>query len=152
MNAYKTFYHSPIGLLEITGTDKAITSIHFADTESEKNENMPVLKCLRQIDSYFKGEIAAFSVDLDLSGTAFQKQVWKAVKSIPYGETRTYSDIAASIGSPKAVRAVGTAIGRNPAAIVLPCHRVKGKNNSLTGYAWGTWRKEWLLGHESGKK
>lgn len=151
MEAYKTYYESPVGWLEITGTHKAITSIYFVNEASVKNENNRVSECLWQIDQYFKGGLTEFKVELEMKGTPFQVQVWNALKSIPFAETRTYADIAASIGSPKAVRAVGAAIGRNPFAIVLPCHRVKGKNNSLTGYAWGTWRKERLLNHESGK-
>lgn len=152
MEAYNSFYESPIGLIEITGTTKAITSIRFVDESSMKNENKVVVECLRQIDQYFKGELTEFTVELNLKGTPFQVNVWNDLKKIPYAETRTYADIAASIGSPKAVRAAGGAIGRNPFAIVLPCHRVKGKNNSLTGYAWGTWRKEWLLNHEAKEK
>jgi O-6-methylguanine DNA methyltransferase len=98
-----------------------------------------------QLHDYFFGRREAFDLDLLLIGTAFQKQVWRALASIPYGETRTYKDVAASVGRPKAVRAVGGANHRNPIPIIIPCHRVVGANGSLVGYGGGLDRKECLL-------
>lgn len=102
----------------------------------------------RQLESYFSGRLKSFDLKLASKGTDFQKSVWKALCEIPYGETRTYKDIAASIGKPKACRAVGLANNRNPIAIIVPCHRVIGSNGKLVGYASGVDVKEFLLGLE----
>ncbi|MFS0646902.1 methylated-DNA--[protein]-cysteine S-methyltransferase [Siminovitchia sp. 179-K 8D1 HS] len=134
---------SPIGQLIITGTDKAITGIFFGmenlpptTCEPAENANHPVLKeTARQLEQYFKGAIQSFNVPLHFHGTSFQQNVWKKLLEIPYGETRTYGEIARQIGNEKAVRAVGQANRRNPIPIIIPCHRVIGKNKSLTGYA-----------------
>jgi len=98
---------------------------------------------------YFDGARKSFDLPLDADGTEFQKTVWRALTSIPSGETCTYGDIAQKIGNPKGMRAVGLANGKNPMTIVVPCHRVIGANGKLTGYAFGTERKAWLLNHES---
>lgn len=103
-----------------------------------------------QLENYFKGEIEHFSIPLELKGTSFQKVVWRALQQIPYGKTTTYSHIAKQIGKEKAVRAVGTAIGANPIPIIIPCHRVIGKNGNLTGYRGGLEMKEFLLRLEKG--
>jgi len=103
---------------------------------------------VRQLAGYFAGERTAFDLELDLAGTPFQQRVWKALREIPYGETRSYGEQAKRIGAPDAVRAVGHANGQNPIAIVVPCHRVIGANGSLTGFGGGLPRKRWLLEHE----
>ena len=103
-----------------------------------------------QLDAYFAGELTAFDVPLDMRGTAFQRHVWQALLTIPYGETRSYGEIAAAIGAPTASRAVGAANGSNPVSIIVPCHRVIGANGRLTGYGGGVHRKDALLALESG--
>ena len=101
------------------------------------------------VEAYFSGDAGALdSIEVKTNGTDFQKAVWAALRAIPHGETRTYGQLAAAIGSPKAVRAAGLANGQNPIAIIVPCHRVIGANGTLTGYAGGLERKKWLLEHE----
>ena len=150
---YSIDYKSPIGILEIIGTDQAISSILFVERELMENtvqEETPlVLKdCLAQIDDYFKGELHEFTFPYVMNGTIFQQSVWNALKGITYAQTGSYKDIAVTIGNEKAIRAVGSANGRNKLTIVIPCHRIIGTNGKLTGYAGGLWRKEWLLQHE----
>lgn len=145
-------YESPIGVIEITGTEAAITSIIF--TEGKKQHglqaNTPAVlaDCYYELDEYFKGTRKEFTFPYHYAGTDFQNSVWKALCSIPYAKTGSYRDIAVSIGNEKAVRAVGAANGKNPISIAVPCHRVIGANGKLTGYGGGLWRKEWLLAHE----
>ena len=103
----------------------------------------------RELDAYFAGRLRQFTVSLDLRGTGFQRQVWEALCGIPYGVTRSYRDVAQALGNPRASRAVGQAIGRNPISIVVPCHRVVGSNGGLTGYGGGLHRKKFLLDLES---
>lgn len=105
-------------------------------------------QCVTQLEEYFRRARKEFSISLQLQGTDFEKQVWKTLFDIPYGTTRTYMDIAKAIGNTKAVRAVGLANGKNPIAIIIPCHRVIGSDGRLTGYGGGIWRKKWLLKHE----
>ena len=102
----------------------------------------------RQLEEYFSGSRREFDIPMDMGGTDFQKKCWQALMEIPYGETRSYSDIAMQVGSPKGVRAVGMANHVNPIPIIVPCHRVVGKNGSLTGYAGGLDMKTWLIEHE----
>jgi methylated-DNA-[protein]-cysteine S-methyltransferase len=150
---YTIDYHSPIGVIEISGTEKAIHSILFSEKELPENvvdrytPNV-LVTCCEQLDAYFKGKRRDFSFPMELEGTPFQKQVWNALTTIPYAATGSYKNIATSIGNEKAVRAVGSANGKNKLCIVLPCHRIIGANGTLTGYAGGLWRKEWLLSHE----
>jgi methylated-DNA-[protein]-cysteine S-methyltransferase len=147
---YKTYYHSEIGLMEIVGTENGIVSVGFVEEKSMHDSGIqPCLEeCIEQIDEYFRGKRREFSLDLQLHGTDFQKRVWSQLMKIPFGETASYKDIAASIGNEKAVRAVGNANGKNRISIIIPCHRVIGSNGKLIGYASGVWRKEWLLLHE----
>ncbi|WP_105614410.1 methylated-DNA--[protein]-cysteine S-methyltransferase [Vallitalea okinawensis] len=151
---YTLDYKSPIGLIEIIGTDEAITSILFSDdrdnVENMLGEKTPQVMrdCYMEIDAYFKGELEDFSFPYQTSGTEFQKTVWTALTEVPYADTKSYKDIAVSIGNEKAIRAVGSANGKNKLSIVIPCHRIIGSNGKLTGYAGGLWRKEWLLQHE----
>ncbi|CAI9396050.1 MULTISPECIES: methylated-DNA--[protein]-cysteine S-methyltransferase [Bacillaceae] len=150
---YTIDYHSPIGVIEISGTEKAVSSILFSEKELAENlinASTPnvLVTCSKQIDDYFKGKRRDFSFPMEIGGTPFQKQVWDALTTIPYAGTGSYKDIANNIGNEKAVRAVGSANGKNKLCIVIPCHRIIGANGTLTGYAGGLWRKEWLLSHE----
>ncbi len=154
MKEYKAYYQSEIGLLEIVGTEECIRSVDFIEAE-EKDKSQaqvdippPLAACLTQLDEYFRGERQVFSLNLDPVGTEFQKAVWRQLLTIPYGQTVSYLDIARSIGNEKAIRAVGAANGQNKIVIIIPCHRVVGRNGQLTGYGGGLWRKAWLLNHE----
>ena len=111
----------------------------------EANDSPVLLEAERQLKEYFAGTRCRFELELDFAGTDFQKQVWQALLTIPFGETRSYSQIAQQIGNPKAVRAVGAANGRNPISIVAPCHRVVGASGGLTGFAGGLEAKQYLL-------
>lgn len=150
MVTYTASYPTEIGTIEIIGTDQNIISLGFVDEISKIQNKIPecIKVCIKQLDEYFKGKRKVFSVPLEANGTEFQKKVWKALFEIPYGETRSYKDIAVTIKNEKAVRAVGAANGKNPIGIIIPCHRVIGSDGSLTGYAEGVWRKAWLLEHE----
>jgi methylated-DNA-[protein]-cysteine S-methyltransferase len=103
---------------------------------------------MAQLDEYFEGKRKKFDLLLEPMGTDFQKKVWKHLVKVPFGKTASYLDVAMALGEMKATRAVGSANGRNPIVIIIPCHRVIGSNGSLTGYGGGMWRKEWLLKHE----
>ncbi|WP_409296254.1 methylated-DNA--[protein]-cysteine S-methyltransferase [Peribacillus sp. SCS-26] len=150
---YTADYESPVGVIEIKGTDEGVFSILFTD-KKEAEEILstrapgPVKECYVQLHEYFTGDRMDFTFPYLLNGTPFQQNVWKALTAIPYAKTGTYKNIAAAIGNEKAIRAVGTANGRNRLSIVIPCHRIIGTNGTLTGYAGGLWRKEWLLRHE----
>jgi methylated-DNA-[protein]-cysteine S-methyltransferase len=154
---YTLDYKSPVGVLEIIGSDEAIYSILFSDSDTSvnfKNAATPkvLLDCYEQLDEYFNGKRHDFTFPYVFEGTAFQKDVWNALTTISYGKTGSYKDIAAAIGNEKAIRAVGSANGKNKLSIVIPCHRIIGSNGKLTGYAGGLWRKEWLLQHEKAFK
>ncbi|MDO6390212.1 methylated-DNA--[protein]-cysteine S-methyltransferase [Pontibacter sp. BT731] len=150
---YTTYMQSPLGLLRISGTDQGITEVRFCDAEgapSEQTHVMPacISACALQLEEYFAGKRQDFDLTLAPAGTPFQKQVWHTLQGIPHGKTTSYLAIARGVSGEKAIRAVGAANGRNPICIVVPCHRVIGSDGSLTGYAGGLWRKEWLLRHE----
>ncbi|WP_042478477.1 methylated-DNA--[protein]-cysteine S-methyltransferase [Bacillus ndiopicus] len=151
---YKLEYESPVGVIEITGTDKAITSIFFSEKEQALQAEVPpiLIECRNQLDEYFKGLRQEFTFQYQLEGTDFQKTVWNALTEISYAQTVSYKDIAIAIENEKAIRAVGSANGKNKLSIVVPCHRIIGSNGKLTGYAGGLWRKEWLLQHEQSMK
>ncbi len=144
------YYYSPLGWLEIVGDERGLAMVAFVDTPAAAaTTRSPVLdEGITQLDEYFRGIRQHFSVAFAPEGTPFQRSVWQQLHTIPFGQTVTYHAIAAAIGLPSASRAVGHANMRNPLAILIPCHRVIGKNGSLTGYAGGMWRKEWLLRHE----
>ena len=159
----KAIYHykkmpSPVGELTLVASDKGLAAILWENDEPDRvrlgemmeDENHPLLRDAEsQLTAYFAGTLKAFSIPLDFSGTDFQKKVWAALTTIPFGETRSYAEIARQVGSPAAVRAVGAANGRNPISIVAPCHRVIGSNGKLTGFAGGLEAKAFLLGLES---
>jgi len=143
---YHLSLNCPLGYLNMTSDGHFITSISFAETAVPKDNPCEILNtCKEQLLNYFGGKRCTFDLPLNPEGTDFQKKVWNELLKIPYGETITYMELAIRLGDPKAVRAVGTTNGRNPLAIVIPCHRVIGAGNKLTGYAGGIWRKKWLL-------
>jgi methylated-DNA-[protein]-cysteine S-methyltransferase len=155
--AFKTVA-TPVGLLKVVATDAALVAILWENDDPKRvrlpplveNVGHPVLSLAeRQLTEYFAGGRKSFDLPLDFSGTPFQKQVWSELLNIPFGQTRTYGEIANAIGKPRAFRAVGAANGRNPISIVAPCHRVIGKDGSLTGFAGGLAAKECLLGIET---
>jgi methylated-DNA-[protein]-cysteine S-methyltransferase len=147
---HKACYQSEIGLLEIVGTEVAITSVNFVEDISTAQVKVPVIleECVDQLDEYFRGVRKEFTLKLARQGTDFQKKVWQHLLEIPYGKTVSYLEIARTLGNEKTVRAVGGANGRNGISIIIPCHRVIGSNGDLTGYGGGLWRKAWLLQHE----
>ena len=151
MSLHTAYYSSPLGLVRITGNEKGIQDIHLGDAENTGQTATvhPSLQtCLTQLEEYFNNARTTFDVLLNPQGTAFQQRVWKELQQIPYGKTRSYLDMSRLLGDEKVIRAAAAANGQNPIAILIPCHRVIGSNGSLTGYAGGLWRKEWLLKHE----
>jgi methylated-DNA-[protein]-cysteine S-methyltransferase len=150
MIQYRTV-DSPIGLLTLAGRGSVLTNLRMVDQtyEPSRTDWSPnpgaFAAAVDQLAGYFAGELTDFDVELDLQGTEFQRRVWKALLTSPFGETRSYGEIAEQIGAPGAARAVGLANGHNPIAIVVPCHRVIGANGSLTGFGGGLDRKRTLL-------
>lgn len=143
---------TPLGPLRLVSNGKALTRIEFPNQHGEDGEagHDEVLQlCERQLREYFDGKRQVFDLPLAAGGTEFQQQVWAALRAIPFGERRSYRDIANGIGNAKAVRAVGAANGKNPIPIVVPCHRVVGSDGSLTGFAGGLAAKQLLLQLES---
>lgn len=139
------FYDSPIGPMTLVQEGEVLARLDF-DVPSQPEEVTPLLlEACRQLREYFAGERKVFALPLAPEGTAFQKKVWAALRDIPWGETRSYGDIARAIGKPAASRAVGMANGRNPLPIFIPCHRVIGTNGSITGYSGGLEKKRFLL-------
>ena len=151
----KGYYNSPIGVLEIVESDGFIVEINFVQEANclEDLSSEEIKKCKKELEEYFEGKRTEFTVKINvIKGTDFQRLVWNALRKIPYGETVSYKDIAEKIGNPKGCRAVGGANNKNPIAIIVPCHRVIGKNGSLTGYADGLSKKEYLLDIERKKE
>jgi methylated-DNA-[protein]-cysteine S-methyltransferase len=145
------FLSSPVGTIKATANERAVTAIAFVDGEASRPVGvpLPVLeRCASQLKEYFEGARREFDFPVEQAGTEFQQRVWRELSKIPYGNTICYGEQAARIGNAKAARAVGLTNGKNNVSIVVPCHRVVGKNGSLTGYAGGLWRKQWLLEHE----
>ena len=138
--------------LKITADESMITGISFSEAEN-RSVGVPcplIEKCVAELNEYFLKERSEFSIPFIASGTRFQMDVWREISRIPYGETRTYSDIAEALGNAKAVRAVGAACSKNPTVLLIPCHRVVGKNGSLTGFVGGIDLKRKLLNLEGG--
>ncbi len=152
MQTNKTYYKSPLGPIEIVGSPDSILALHFVEDMLPGDGELTfcVKECRKQLDEYFKGKRRKFFLNLQPAGTDFQKSVWRQLEKISYGKTTSYGKIADVIGKPNASRAVGSANGKNPIAIIIPCHRVIGSDGSLTGYGGGLWRKEWLVGFERG--
>jgi methylated-DNA-[protein]-cysteine S-methyltransferase len=156
MTTWTTTIDSPVGpLLLAADDDGALTHLLFGDEARPaalgagvRADPAPFAALVAQLDEYFAGARRVFDVPLAPAGTPFQREAWTALRTIPYGETRSYGAQAAAIGRPRASRAVGAANGRNPIAIVVPCHRVVGADGTLTGYGGGVATKRWLLAHE----
>lgn len=143
---YQISFNSPLGFLILKSDGQSVTAISFSENDIQEQNSCEVLdSCKAQLDDYFSGKSLTFDLPLSPEGTEFQQRVWSELLKIPYGETITYMDMALRLGDPKCIRAAGTANGKNPIAIIIPCHRVIGAGNKLTGYAGGLWRKKILL-------
>jgi methylated-DNA-[protein]-cysteine S-methyltransferase len=158
MNLVCKFMESPVGKLKLVASEKGLVAILWENDDPRRvvlgdlrnDDRQPILvETERQLKEYFEGKRQGFSIPLDMRGTPFQKSVWEALLAIPFGETRSYSQLAKRVGRPNAMRAVGGASGRNPLSIVVPCHRVIGSSGKLTGFAGGLEAKEQLLKIES---
>ena len=149
---YKKVMNSPVGKIEIVEENEKIIELNIYNEERNEKKNNIIeedtrllLEVEKQLKEYFKGKRTKFEIPLNPKGTEFMKKVWKELLNIPYGETRTYKEIAEKIGNSKASRAVGMANNKNPIPIIIPCHRVIGSNNKLVGYALGLDMKQYLL-------
>jgi methylated-DNA-[protein]-cysteine S-methyltransferase len=144
------YFESPIGTVEIGVLTECVTILEFVDhpVRTAAHESPVLHVAMEQVKAYFEGRLKVFDLPLDMAGTPFQQSVWQALLEVPFGHTASYQQIADAVGNPNAVRAVGAANGQNPVSIIVPCHRIIGKNGGLTGYGGGIWRKEWLLRHE----
>lgn len=147
---YTTYYHSPVGLLKVSGTNDYISEVSFHDTSQKAEGNKKyippmLINCVEQLIQYFNGERRIFELPLNQPGTPFQQDVWSILTQIPFGKTISYLELARKTGDTKATRAVANANGKNNIAIIVPCHRVIGSDKTLVGYAGGLWRKKWLL-------
>ena len=151
-NRFGLYMESPVGLLYLAADAERLYELRFGRQAhgAEPGETPVLREAVRQLEAYFAGRLRAFDLPLRPEGTDFQRRCWNALMEIPYGETASYGDIAARIGNPRACRAVGLANNRNPISIVIPCHRVVGRDGSLTGYGGGLAAKEWLLKLERG--
>ncbi|WP_420472771.1 methylated-DNA--[protein]-cysteine S-methyltransferase [Noviherbaspirillum sp. ST9] len=151
-----TEHCSPLGTLLLAATADGLCGLYFEEHKyfngpqgwTRNPSNVHLQAAMRELDEYFAGTRTIFDVALDMRGTTFQRAIWNALSALPFGETTTYRSIAHGVANPKAVRAVGTAIGRNPVSIIVPCHRVLGTSGNLSGYAGGLARKRYLLAHE----
>lgn len=155
------FMNSPVGVLKLVASEKGLVAVLWENDNPRRVRlgdmvEEPLHPLLNRTESelneYFAGRRNAFSIPLDMRGTYFQKQVWETLLGIPFGETRTYGDIAERLGNPPATRAVGAANGRNPISIIVPCHRVIGASGGLTGFAGGLKAKAHLLNLETSKR
>ena len=149
MNKYTEYIKVSAGIIKIICSEEYVLSVSFSDIIKENDKGSEVLdKALKQMNEYFSGERKKFDLPLYFEGTEFQKSVWNELRKIPYGTTVSYKDIAEGINNEKAVRAVGNANNKNKIMIIVPCHRVIGKNGKLVGFAGGLDKKEFLLEHE----
>lgn len=146
----RIFYDSPLGPIEIVGDEEFVNEVEFRKEKGSDDENIPasLLETKKQLEEYFSGARNSFDLPLKQSGTDFQQKVWNELCNIPFGKTISYHELAVRLGDAKSIRAAGTANGKNKLAIIVPCHRVIGSDGSLTGYAGGLEKKEWLLRHE----
>lgn len=146
MSLAVTYMNSPIGWLRLEGESMGLSKLDFVEEEGSDAVNQESLqRAKEQLHEYFDGTRKEFKLYLSPNGTNFQKNVWNTLLEIPYGKTCSYEDMAKSLGDIKVIRAAASANGKNPLPIVMPCHRVIGKDGSLTGYSGGLWRKKWLL-------
>ena len=150
MQSFVTYHQTPVGFLKITATDDAVTGVEFMKVPGKEHDSHPLLtQSIQQLDEYFRGERETFDLPLCPEGTTFQQKVWKAMSKIKHGKTLSYGQLAAIVGSPDASRAVGSACGKNPIVIMIPCHRVKASGGGLGGFSGGLERKTMLLELES---
>ena len=154
MRSYFRSLNSPVGRLVLVSDDTHLKSLTFSNDQVEESENPPEIlqNTVIQLCEYFSGTRFRFELELDPDGTGFQKEVWQQLLKVPYGTTKSYRDIALQTGSALNARAVGTANGKNPIPIIVPCHRIIGNDGKLAGYSGGLYRKKWLLLHEAGPK
>ncbi len=157
MNIKTDYWESPIGTVKIIASDTGLFSVKFITGKetplNEDSESSEIIERTKiQLEEYFSKKRTFFELSIDLTGTEFQKKVWAEVLKIPFGQTITYTQLAKRLGSDRFVRSVGTANGKNPLWLIIPCHRVVGAKGELTGYAGGLWRKQWLLEHENRNK
>ncbi|MCW7944153.1 cysteine methyltransferase [Streptomyces hygroscopicus] len=152
-----TVTDSPYGPLTLVAADGVLCGLYMTEQRHRppeetfgERDDTPFGEAIDQLEAYFAGELKEFTLELRLEGTPFQRRVWQQLCLVPYGETRSYGELAEALGSPSASRAVGLANGKNPIGIIVPCHRVVGANGSLTGYGGGLDRKKRLLDFESG--
>jgi methylated-DNA-[protein]-cysteine S-methyltransferase len=146
---HQAFLKTPIGHIEVTGSEKGIHSLYFLDFKVKPQSVPSCLRtCMTQLEEYFHGSRTSFNLKLDLVGSEFQLLVWNELLKIPYGTTVSYIELAKRINNLKAIRAVGGANSRNPVSVIVPCHRIIGSNGRLVGYRGGLKRKKWLLEHE----
>lgn len=145
---YVEYLDTPIGVIAIKANAHGLSAVQFVGAAGLANPSAVTTSASAQLDEYFQGERVRFDLPLAPQGTPFQQQVWQALLEVPAGHTSSYADIALAVARPTAVRAVGSANGRNPIAIIIPCHRIIGSNGQLTGYAYGLDIKAWLLRHE----
>ncbi|MEV0124482.1 methylated-DNA--[protein]-cysteine S-methyltransferase [Streptomyces sp. NPDC050703] len=157
MERVHTVLDSPYGELTLVATDGVLSGLYMTDQRHRPGQETfgarderPFGEAISQLEAYFAEELTEFDLELRLDGTPFQRTVWDELLRIPYGETRTYGELAGLLGRPSASRAVGLANGKNPISVIVPCHRVVGANGSLTGYGGGLDRKQRLLAFESG--
>lgn len=151
MRSYYMSMASPLGRIVLVSNETHLKSLTFSEEVVDEADNIPeiLLHAASQLNEYFAGTRSAFNLKLDPDGSAFQKSVWKELLKVPYGCTKSYRDIAITLGSHLHTRAVGTANGKNPVPIIVPCHRIVGSDGKLVGYAGGLERKRWLLLHEA---
>ena len=145
------FINTPLGITKIEGDENGITSVSVLDATDNLSEVIPLQlqDCVSQLKEYFNGSRKHFELKLNPKGTDFQKKIWSLLIEIPFGKTTSYLELSKKYGDVKAIRAVANANGKNPLWIIVPCHRVLGSDGSLTGYAGGLHRKQWLINHES---
>jgi len=145
---YTLYISSPIGVLKITSDKGSITGVASVTKKGKSHPNTITRKCADELEDYFKRKNIHFSIPMRAEGTPFQKSVWRATSKIPFGKTKTYAEIARMMKKPKAMRAVGSACGKNPLLVTVPCHRVVGSNGGLGGFSAGIKNKKLLLAHE----
>ncbi|QXP56451.1 methylated-DNA--[protein]-cysteine S-methyltransferase [Cellulophaga sp. HaHa_2_95] len=145
------YIKTPLGIAKLVGDEKGISEFIVLNADEPLTDVIPeaLEDAVYQVNEYFEGKREHFNLDLNPEGTDFQKRVWKGLQDIPFGKTTSYLELSKTLGDAKAIRAVANANGKNPLWIIVPCHRVIGSNGSLTGYAGGLYRKQWLLEHES---
>lgn len=143
------YMQSPVGIIRLRGKENALVALEFVEEQSgDSFEPEKLQNAMQQLTEYFEGSRSSFHLPLHPEGTHFQQNVWDQLQKIPFGKTICYEDVARSLGDIKVIRAAATANGRNPLPVIIPCHRVIGKDGSLGGYSGGLWRKRWLLEFE----